>query len=67
MVHEEIKQQSEKTVRKYETQVLKTDSGIEIKIPMKEYNDASSVEFITESDGSVSVLINNIGCLKAKI
>ena len=67
MIHEEIKPQSEKTVRKYETQVLKTDSGIEIKIPMKEYNDPSSVEFITESDGSVSVLIKNIGCLKAKI
>ena len=67
MVHEEIKPQSEKTVRKYETQGLKTDSGIEIKIPMKEYNDPSSVEFITESDGSVSVLIKNIGCLKAKI
>lgn len=67
MVHEEIRPQSEKTVKKYETQVLKTDSGIEIKIPMKEYNDPSSVEFITEEDGSVSVLIKNIGCLTAKL
>ena len=57
----------EKTVKKYETQVLKTDSGIEIKIPMKEYNDPSSVEFITEADGSVSVLIKKIGCLTARI
>lgn len=67
MVKEEIKPQSEKTKRKYETQVLKTDSGIEIKIPMKEYNDPSSVEFITEENGTVSVLIKNIGCLNAKI
>lgn len=67
MVHEEIRPQSEKTVKKYETQVLKTDSGIEIKIPMKEYNDPSSVEFITEVDGSVSVLIKKIGCLTARI
>ena len=67
MVHEEIKPQSEKTVRKYETQVLKTASGIEIKIPMKEYNDPSSVEFITGDDGSVSILIKNIGNIKAKI
>lgn len=67
MVHEEIKPQSEKTVRKYETQVLKTDSGIEIKIPMKEYNDPSSVEFITEENGTVSVLIKNIGMLQAKL
>ena len=28
MVHEEIKPQSEKTVKKYETPVLKRDSGI---------------------------------------
>lgn len=67
MVREEVKPQSEKTMRKYETQVLKTDTGIEIKIPMKEYNDPSSVEFITEDDGSVSVLIKNIGTLTARI
>lgn len=67
MVREEIKPRNEKTLKKYETQVLKTDSGIEIKIPMKEYNDPSSVEFITEENGSVSVLIKNIGTLTAKI
>lgn len=67
MIHEEVAPVSEKTVKKYETQVLKTDSGIEIKIPMKEYNDPSSVEFITEENGNVSVLIKNIGCLKARI
>ena len=67
MVREEIKPQNEKTMKKYETQVLKTDSGIEIKIPMKEYNDPSSVEFITEDNGNVSVLIKNIGYLKARI
>jgi len=67
IVREEIKPHNEKTVRKYETQVLKTDSGIEIKIPMKEYNDPSSVEFITEENGKVSVLIKNIGTITAKI
>ena len=35
--------------------------------PMKEYNDPSSVEFITEENGNVSVLIKNIGYLKARI
>ena len=34
---------------------------------MKEYNDPSSVEFITGDDGSVSILIKNIGNIKAKI
>ena len=67
MVKEEVFPQSETTVRKYQTQVLVTDSGIEIKIPMKEYNDPGSVEFITNQDGSVSVLIKNIGHLKARL
>ncbi len=67
MVRETVSPQSEKTVKKYETQVLKTDSGIEIKIPMKEYNDPGSVEFITEDDGTVSVLIKNIDRIRARI
>lgn len=67
LVHAQVSPQSEKTVKKYETQVLKTDSGIEIKIPMKEYNDPGSVEFITEQDGTVSVLIKNIDRIRAKI
>ncbi len=67
MVKQEVAPKSEQTVRKYQTQVLTTDSGIEIKIPMKEYNDPKSVEFITNPNGSVSVLIKNIGHLKARL
>ena len=66
MVKQEVKPQSDTTVRKFETQCLTTDSGIEIKIPMSEYNDPGKVEFITNQDGTVSVLIKNIGLLKAK-
>lgn len=66
MVKQEVKPQSDTTVRKFETQCLTTDSGIEIKIPMSEYNDPGKVEFITNPDGTVSVLIKNIGLLKAK-
>lgn len=67
MVKQEIAPQSERTTKKYETQYLTTDSGIEIKIPMEQYNDPGSVEFITNPDGSVSVLIKNIGHIKAKL
>ena len=67
MVKQEIAPQSERTTKKYETQYLTTDSGIEIKIPMEQYNDPGSVEFITNSDGSISVLIKNIGHIKAKL
>ncbi len=43
-----------------------TDTGIEIKIPMEQYRDPGSVEFITNEDGTVSVYIKNIGHLTAK-
>lgn len=67
MVKEEIKPQSENTVKKYQSQHLYTDTGIEIKIPMEQYKNPRSVEFITNPDGTVSVLIKNIEHLEAKI
>lgn len=67
MVKEEIKPQSENTVRKYQSQHLYTDTGIEIKIPMEQYKNPKSVEFITNPDGTVSVLIKNIEHLEARM
>lgn len=66
MVKQEVIPQNETTVRKYQKQCLYTDTGIEIKIPMDRYKDSESVEFITNPDGTVSVLIKNIGHLEAK-
>ena len=56
----EVTPQSEKTTKKFEKQYLKTDTGIEINIPMEQYQDAEQVEFITNEDGTISVLIKNI-------
>ena len=67
MVKEEIQPQSENTVRKYQSQHLFTDTGIEIKIPMEQYKNPKSVEFITNPDGTISVLIKNIEHLEAKL
>lgn len=67
MVKEEIQPQSENTVRKFQSQHLYTDTGIEIKIPMEQYKDPGSVEFITNPDGTISVLIKNIEHLEAKL
>lgn len=67
MVKEEIQPQSENTVRKYQSQHLYTDTGIEIKIPMEQYKNPKSVEFITNPDGTVSVLIKNIEHLEARM
>lgn len=66
MVREEVAPKSERTTKKYETQHITTDTGIEIKIPMDQYKDPDSVEFITNPDGSVSVLIKNIGHIQAR-
>ena len=66
MVKEEVIPQSESTVKKYQKQHLLTDTGIEIKIPMDQYRNSSNIEFITNEDGTVSVLIKNIEHLEAK-
>ena len=62
----EVKPQSEKTTRKFEKQYLKTDTGIEINIPMEQYQDINQVEFITNPDGTVSVLIKNINKISTR-
>lgn len=67
MVKEEIQPRSENTVRKYQSQHLYTDTGIEIKIPMEQYKNPKCVEFITNPDGTISVLIKNIEHLEAKL
>ncbi|MBN2221422.1 MAG: nucleoid-associated protein [Vallitaleaceae bacterium] len=52
---------TEKTIsRSFEKQRIKTDEGIEIKIPMEFYNDSSKLEFITEQDGTISILLKGI-------
>lgn len=66
MVKQEVVPQNDATIRKYQRQCLYTDTGIEIKIPMEQYKDVNSVEFITNDDGTVSVLIKNIGHIEAK-
>jgi len=63
---EEITVKSEKTTKKFEKQFLTTDSGIEINIPMEEYNNKKHVEFITNPDGTVSVLIKNVNHITSK-
>lgn len=62
----EVKPQSEQTTKKFEKQYLKTDTGIEINIPMEQYQDINQVEFITNADGTTSVLIKNINKILTK-
>lgn len=63
----EITPQSDATLRRYEKQCLSTDTGVEIKIPMEQYRDKDSIEFITNEDGSISILIKNVGHITSKM
>lgn len=61
-----IAPQAESTTRKFEKQYLTTDTGVEIKIPMEQYQDGEHIEFITNPDGSISILIKNVGHITSK-
>ncbi len=61
-----IEPQNPLTTKKFTKQHLMTDTGIELKIPMEEYNNKDKIEFITNPDGTISVLIKNIGSIESK-
>lgn len=64
--NEPIALNNEATTKKFTKQSLVTDTGIEIKIPMEQYNSTESIEFITNEDGTISVLIKNISNIVSK-
>lgn len=65
LVKEEVLPQSERTTKHFATQSLVTDTGIEIKIPMDQYEN-DNVEFVNNPDGTMSLVIKNISNINAK-
>lgn len=60
-IEEPIIQMTEKTIqRSFEKQRIKTDDGIEIKVPMEFYNNPEKMEFVTEANGKISIVIKDI-------
>lgn len=52
---------TEKTIqRSFDKQRIKTDEGIEIKIPMSFYNNPHKMEFVTEANGKISIVLKDI-------
>ncbi len=51
---------SQKTENKLSKQKIKTDNGIELSIPMELYKNKDTIEFITNHDGTTSLIIKNI-------
>ncbi|BCK01430.1 nucleoid-associated protein [Anaerocolumna chitinilytica] len=54
------------TVKKFERQQLITDQGIEIIIPMEEYNSRPNVFITNNPDGTQEITIKNISCISAR-
>ena len=48
------------------TQKIKTDTGIEISIPIDYFQNKDYVEFINQPDGTLSIALKNIGKLLSK-
>lgn len=58
---------SEKVVeKKFKKQKIKTDTGIEIDLPVEYYHDKEKIEFVNNVDGTISIIIKNIGKISDK-
>jgi len=47
--------------KKFKTHRIKTDTGIEINFPLSFYNNKEKIEFVNNSDGTISIIIKNVG------
>ncbi|MGT2800739.1 nucleoid-associated protein [Streptococcus marmotae] len=57
---------SSRQLKKFENQKLSLSNGIELIVPTTIYEDAESVEFIQNDNGTYSILIKNIEDIKSK-
>jgi hypothetical protein len=46
--------------RKFGSQKIRTDTGVEINFPSDYFNDREKVEFINNQDGTISIIIKNV-------
>lgn len=59
--NETINLSNPKEAKKYSTHKLKTNTGIEIKLPTDMIQDPKFIEFINNPDGTISIVIKNVG------
>jgi len=57
---------NESTVKKLEKQIMVTDNGIEISVPMEVYNKLANIEVQTDVTGKSTIIIRNIDNLILK-
>jgi hypothetical protein len=59
-VSEKIKRQN------FRKQKIVTDTGIEIKVPIEFFDDKERIEFVNNTDGTISIVLKQIGNVKNK-
>lgn len=52
--------------RKIRNQKIKTDTGIEIDFPSSYVNDKDKIEFVNNIDGTISIVIKNVGRIRSR-
>jgi uncharacterized protein YoaH (UPF0181 family) len=52
--------------RKFRNHKIKTDTGIEINFPSTYYNNKDMIEFVNQPNGTVSIIIKNVGKISNK-
>lgn len=57
----EIKIPDKLIEKKFKTHKIKTDTGIEIDFPLEYAGDRDKIEFLNNTDGTISIIIKNIG------
>lgn len=61
-IHEkEIKLPDRLIEKKFKTNKIKTDNGIEIDFPLEYVGNRDKIEFINNPDGTISIVIKNVG------
>ncbi|MGO1367794.1 MAG: nucleoid-associated protein [Senegalia sp. (in: firmicutes)] len=59
-VSEKLKRQN------FKKQKIVTDTGIEIKVPIEFFDDKGKIEFVNNTDGTISIVLKQIGNVKNK-
>ena len=54
------------TEKKFKTHKIKTDTGIEINFPLEYADERDKIEFINNPDGTISIIIKNVGKISNK-
>ncbi|WP_405353087.1 nucleoid-associated protein [Ruminococcus sp.] len=62
-IPKDIKVEKTSAVRASKSQKIKTDTGIEITVPVEYFEDDRYIEFINNNDGTISIALKNIGKL----